>query len=70
MSDECRPDDATERAQLEKMRSALRQAGNQFEFYAGEHRIKGADAKAATNQWFADLCRSAMDVGNDPETKP
>lgn len=62
----CRPDDATVRAQLEtenaRLREALKQVADQFQFYTNEHKAKGADAKAETNQRFADLARSALDT--------
>lgn len=42
--------------------SVLRAAGDQFAFYAKEHRAKGtpeADAKAATNEAWAQRCFAA-----------
>jgi len=61
----CRPDDATERARLEKenarLREALRAAFEQFTFYAMEHGAKGAIEKAETNVRFARRCLAALD---------
>lgn len=48
------------------LRSALRQAADQFRFYEREHVAKGAMEKAATNGRFANLCETALSVGQIP----
>lgn len=67
-----------------KLRSALEIAGDQFEFYAKEHRQKAhtsrgngleaaavaADEKAATNERFANLCRNALAPDEKLERPP
>lgn len=58
----CRPDDALARRRLEDV---LRRSQAQFQFYADEHAKAGKTEKAATNQRFADLCRRALEGGDE-----
>ena len=48
------------RAELAEARAALTACASQFQFYAGLHAAAGKPEKAATNQSFADLARSAL----------
>lgn len=42
-------------------REALEQCGDQFAFYADEHRKTGKVEKAATNERFRDIARAAIE---------
>ena len=54
------------RAELAEARAALTACASQFQFYAGLHAAAGKPEKAATNQSFADLARSALAAGGKP----
>lgn len=50
-------------ARADKAEEALRKCRFQFAYYAELHRNAGKDAKAATNQHFADICSEALGEG-------
>ena len=74
----------SQKGESERMRFALEQAAEQFAFYGREHREKAqvsrgngltlqaeaADAKALTNEAFADLCRIALSPIDGAESDP
>jgi hypothetical protein len=53
-------------ARCEALEKALATAAGQFRFYEKEHLSKGAQAKAMTNQVYAEICESALTEGNKP----
>lgn len=48
------------KAEIERLREALKAAQDQFQFYADEHRSAGKTEKAQTNQAMADRCDAAL----------
>ena len=56
----------TQAREIAELRAALTACASQFQFYAGLHAAAGKPEKAATNQSFADLARSALAAGGKP----
>jgi hypothetical protein len=52
-------------AEIERLRAALGKAADQFRLYERHHVEKGAFNKAATNNYFAEMCEAAI-VGPAP----
>ena len=48
------------KAEVGRLREALKAARDQFQFYADEHRSAGKTEKAQTNQAMVDRCDAAL----------
>ena len=49
---------------VDSLRKCVAACRDQFLFYAGNHRAKGADDKAATNEAFAQRCAAVLAEGD------